>query len=493
MWKTKFYEDFLYNYPQMYDIIFLVSFLKKFGGIIMQITLTQQKDIWKRVLAIVQEKLSNDMHVYQYFFEKTSLHSVENDTMMIAVNSAMCKTFLENKEQSGYKILKDAVEKVTETNFNLSFMTEEEIKSKVPVVVKQQENKSSAFFNQCILNPKYTFDNFVPGDCNNEAIQAALLVVSNPIISYNPLFIYSKPGLGKTHLLHALGNYYHEKNPLKRVQYMSADDFIDEFVKYVRGNQETENLKDYFKSIDLLLVDDIQSLKDKKSTGDMFFTIFNQMINSGKQIVLTSDRHPNDLQGLEERLVSRFNMGLSISMKTPDTDTLMKILEKKIISNQLDVKMFDLNGLLFLATNFSKNVRELEGALNRVIFYNITMKHLKRIDLNTIKESVSPMLKTKSNSSLSEEKIIDEVAEYYNMTDTQITSKVRTSQIALARRIAMYLCRELTSTPYKKIGALFGNRDHSTVITAVLKVETELKTDPQLANVVNTLKKRLKK
>ncbi len=459
----------------------------------MVMSLTQQKNIWKRVLSYVQSKLDNDIHMYQYFFEKTTLYSIDDDTMVIVVNSPVCKTFLNNQEQRGYKLLQEAVEQVTQTNFKLTFVTEEELKSNNPPETKLNETKSSIFFKQCVLNPKYNFDTFVAGDCNKEAIQASLLMVSNPAVSFNPLFIYSKPGLGKTHLLHAIGNYFQEKNPLKKVQYLSADDFIDEFVKYVRGNQETENLKDYFKTIDLLLIDDIQALKDKKSTGEMFFTIFNQMINSGKQIVLTSDRNPNDLQGLEERLVSRFSMGLTVNMKIPDTETLMKILEKKIISNQLDYKMFDYDGLLFLATNFSKNVRELEGALNRVIFYNITMKHLKRIDLNTIKESVSQMLKTKTNTTLTEEKIIEEVAEFYNMTDTQITSKVRTSQIALARRIAMYLCRELTSTSYKKIGALFGNRDHSTVITAVVKVETELKTDAQLVNVINTLKKRLKK
>lgn len=458
----------------------------------MSVSITQQELIWKKVLSKVQDKLTSDIHTYQFFYEKTSLYSVENDTMVILVNSVMCKQYLESKEQQGYKILQSAVENVTQTNYKLSFITKDELQSQKPII-SNNETKHSSFFSQCVLNPKYTFDNFVAGDCNNEAIQASLLVVSNPNVSYNPLFIYSKPGLGKTHLLHALGNYFQEKNPLKKVQYISADDFIDEFVKYVRGNQETENLKDYFKTIDLLLVDDIQALKDKKATGEMFFTIFNQMINSGKQIVLTSDRHPSDLQGLEDRLVSRFSMGLSISMKTPDSDTLLRILEKKISSNQLDVRNFDLDGLKFLTANFSKNVRELEGALNRVIFYNVTMKHLKRIDLNTIKESVSSMLKSKVHSSLNEEKIIEVVAEYYNMTDTQITSKVRTSQIALARRIAMYLCRELTATPYKKIGSYFGNRDHSTVITAVLKVETELKTDAQLANVISDLKKRLKK
>lgn len=459
-------------------------------------TISQLNYIWKNVLAKVKEKLVNDQHYYDSFFADTTLHAIEKDVFVVLVNSAVSKTFLQQTNQQGYLTLKKAVDEVTESNYNLKFITKDEIvnyssESNISETVK--EDKKSAFFAHCSLNPKFSFDNFVSGDCNKEAIQASLLVITNPGVSYNPLFIYSQPGLGKTHLLHAIGNYYQEKNPNKKVLYISTDDFIDEFVKYVRGNQGTENLKDYFKTVDLLLIDDIQSLKDKKSTGEMFFTIFNQLVNSGKQIVMTSDRHPNDLQGLEERLVSRFNMGLSIQMHSPDTETLIKILEKKIIANQLNLNNFTHEGLLYLAQNFSKNVRELEGALNRVLFHTIDVKHLNRIDLNTIKNSVSSMLKTKRNRELTEELIISTVADYYNMTESQITSKVRTSQIALARRIAMYLCRELLNTPYQRVGALFGGRDHSTVISSVVKVETELKTDVQLMNAINDIKKVLKK
>lgn len=456
-------------------------------------SLVQQKQIWNLVLDKIKNLLQQDIHLYQTFFEDTSLYSIEGNILNIVVGSSFCKQFFQQEDQSGYQTMYRAVLEVMESDYQLNFLTKEEINSNTMDIKNKKEEKKVPFFANCILNPKYTFDNFVSGDCNKEAIQASLLIATNPGISYNPLFIYSKPGLGKTHLLHALGNYYKEKYPGKRVQYISTDNFVTEFVKYVRGNQETENLKDYFETIDLLLIDDIQTLQNKKATCDLFFTIFNQFVNSGRQIVLTSDRAPNDLQGVEERLVSRFNMGLSISMRTPDFDTMLKILEKKIISNQLSVRNFDPDGLAFLAQNFSKNVRDLEGALNRVIFYTITFKHLTRIDLETIKESVSPMLKQKKGANITEEDIIEEVASYYNMTDSQITSKVRTSQIALARRIAMYLCREMLNTPYLKIGKIFGGRDHSTVITAVVKVETELKTDTQLQNAISAIKKRLKK
>ena len=224
----------------------------------------------------------------------------------------------------------------------------------------------------------------------------------------------------------------------------------------------------------------------------MFFNVFNTLIANNKQIVLTADRTPNELNGLDERLVSRFNMGLSTNIKNPDTNTLIEILKIKIESNGLDVKNFDEEGLEFLAENFSKNVRELEGALNRLLFYTINAKHTKKIDLATIKESVRPMISSKVSSKvINEDRIIEVVGNYYHLTETQIKSKVRTSQIALARQICMYLCRTLVGTPFLKLGKYFG-RDHSTVINACEKVELLLKTDSQLQSAINTLKKQLK-
>ncbi len=455
------------------------------------LTLSQKEQIWKQILSRIKTKIGNsDPYLFQSFYEGTSIYSIENDVINILVSSLLSKSYF---SKDGYKLLLDVVQETLESNYKLNFITKDEIKN-LNVTKEKKEEKKSAFFTHCKLNENLTFDNFVLGECNQEAIQAALLITANPSVSYNPLFIYSKPGLGKTHLLHALGNRFLEKFPEKKVQYISAQDFIDEFVDFVKGKQNSdESLKDYFKKIDLLLVDDIQGLKDKKGTSEMFFTVFNQLVNNGKQIVLTADKQPSELQGLEERLVSRFNMGLSVTIHTPDTDTLLRILEKKIEGNQLNINNFDSEGLMFLATHFSKNVRELEGALNKVIFHNIVMKHLDRIELSTVKEAVASMINSSKNSVLTGEIIIEEVANYYNLTDSQIKSKIRTAQIALARRIAMYLCRELLNISYVKIGNLFGGKDHSTVISACTKVETELKTDVQLINAINDIKKRLKK
>lgn len=453
----------------------------------MVVTLSQQVQIWDNVLKLVKERIS-DRHVFDSFLADSTIYKIDGNKIIIATNSRLSCSLL-NSNSSYNNLILDSLKEVTESEFEISYISKDDIAASP---AKPVETKP-VFFSNCHLNTKYTFDNFVVGNCNKEAVQASLLITANPGVTFNPLFIYSKSGLGKTHLLHAIGNYIKEKNPYSKILYITTDAFIDEFVKYVRGDQENESLKDFFKTIDVLLVDDIQFLSDKNKTSEMFFYIFNTLVNNGKQIVLTSDRHPNELKGLEERLVSRFNMGLSINIHNPDTETLIEILKKKIEANGLNINNFDADGLVFLAENFCKNVRELEGALNRLLFHTINVKHLDRIDIDTVKESVSSMLSTKSKAkAITDERIIDVVADFYNLTETQIKSKVRTSQIALARHIAMYLCRTMLQTPFIKIGQNFGGRDHSTVITAVDKVENGLKTDTQLATAISEIQKRLK-
>ena len=453
----------------------------------MVLTLDQKNKIWNAVLSQIKTKIT-DRNVFDAFIADTKIYRIDGDVMVISTGSKLSCQFLKSNDHY-LSLIKDCLKDQTETEYKLSFISKEELKDVTKVVVP--ETKSS-FFSSCSLNPKYNFDNFVVGGCNKEAVQASLLVANNPGVSFNPLFIYSKSGLGKTHLIHALGNYIRTNSPYKKVLYITTDAFIDEYVKFSRGEQQEENLKDFLKNVDVLLVDDIQFLSEKVKTSEMFFNVFNTLISNNKQIVLTSDRHPNELKGLEDRLVSRFNMGLSVNIKNPDTPTLISILKTKIESNGLDLKSFDEDGLLFLAENFSKNVRELEGALNRLLFYTINIKHVSKIDLSTIKESVRPMISIKDKSkTITENQIIETVCDFYHLTENQIKSKVRTSQIALARQISMYLCRLLVGTPFDKIGKIF-SRDHSTVMSSCEKVELLLKTDSQLQGAINTLKKQLK-
>jgi chromosomal replication initiator protein len=241
------------------------------------------------------------------------------------------------------------------------------------------------------------------------------------------------------------------------------------------------------------MVDDIQFLADKTKTEEMFFYIFNNLINAGKQIVLTSDRHPSDLRGLETRLVSRFNSGLTMNITVPDLSTRVAILKKKIENNGLQITYFDEEVLTFFAERFANNVRELEGALNRLLFYVINIKQAKHINMDLAIESVQPLIGNQSlKSTINENRIVSTVADYYNLTSTQLTGKIRTSQIALARHIAMYLIRSMMDMPYLKIGMLFGGKDHSTVMNAVSKVEKTLKIDMTLVQAIDQLQKRLK-
>lgn len=453
----------------------------------MVLTLDQKNSIWNRVLESIRKQIP-DKHLYDSFFAETKISRIDGNKMIISTETKLSSQFI-NDNPHYLQIVRDCLKEVTETEYDLSFVFKDDLKDNPKGIPGETK---SAFFSSCTLNPKFNFDNFVVGSCNKEAVQAALLVGNSLGNSFNPLFIYAKSGLGKTHLLHALGNYIRSSNPYKKVLYITTDAFIDEYIKFSRGEQQEENLKDFLKTIDVLLVDDIQFLSEKVKTSEMFFNIFNTLISNNKQIVLTSDRHPNELKGLEDRLVSRFNMGLSVCIKNPDTATLVEILKTKIESNGLDVDHFDEDGLTYLAENFSKNVRELEGALNRLLFYTINVKHVTNIDLSTIKESVRPMMATKDKSRIvTEDKIIEVVGSYYHLTENQIKSKVRTSQIALARQICMYLCRTLIGTPYIQIGKIFG-RDHSTVMSSCEKVDLMLKTDLELQSALSALKKQLK-
>ncbi len=452
----------------------------------MSVTLSNQDKIWKNVLDRAKQVF--DRHTFDMFFASTKIASIVNDVISVYTDTELSKQVL-NSDNKTVEKLKSIVNEVTETNYQLKFILKDD---SIPDS-KQEEVQKHLFFQQCNLNPKYSLDNYVVGSSNKEAVQAALMIGATPGETFNPLFIYSKSGLGKTHLLHAIGNYIKDKKPFYKVLYITTDAFIDEFIKYCKGDQQNESLKDFMRSVDVLLVDDIQQLKTKEKTQEMFFNVFNLLVNNGKQIVLTSDCSPSELKGLEERLVSRFSMGLIVNIKNPDIDTCIEILKTKIAANNLNINNFEYDGLIYLAETFSKNIRELEGALNRVIFKTIANKYTDKIDVETIKESVEGLASVKlKENTLSEARIIEAVGDYYNLTEEQIKSKIRTSQIALARHISIYLCRDMLNTPLTQLGKIFGGRDHTTIMSSVEKVEKMLKTDPDLKLALDAIKKTLK-
>ena len=453
---------------------------------IMVQTISEIVALWSRILEKAKVKL-NDQRVFDSFLSDSYIHHIDNQTMYVAVNSGFAAEILGSKYQT---MLDESVQEATGTNFKLVFIEKAKI-------TQTNEIKPSAptFFADAALNSAYTFKTFVVGPSNREAYQASLMVARNPGQLYNPLLIFSDSGLGKTHLLHAIGNSIKESHPTARVLYVTAADFVDEYIKYAHGEKEGDSLQTFFKnSVDVFLVDDIQFLVGKRGTMEMFFVVFCALVNQGKQIVITSDQHPNKLDGLDERLKTRFIQGLTIDIKKPDVTTSEEILKMKIEANNLDVNDFDGDVLSFFANRFSSSVRELEEALNRLLFYTINIKPTKHITLQTAMEAISGLIDVQDDQTkLSESRIIAVVADYYNLTPSQLTGKIRTSQIALARHIAMYLIRTLLDVPFTKIGMLFGGKDHATVMNGVQKVENEVKTNPATQKAISDLKSKLTK
>lgn len=450
-------------------------------------SISEITQLWNKALAIIEDRLG-DQRVFDTFFSESYIESINANRIEVVVNSNLAATLM---RKNYYEIVSDAITELTESNYEITFISREEVKNNSKPV---ETVKKPIYFQDATLNKNLTFDNFVVGNFNREAYQASVLIAQNPGKKFNPLFIHSHSGLGKTHLLHAIGNCVNnEGNPNAKILYITANDFVEEYIKYVRGDKDSESLKSFFKGVDILLLDDIQFLADKVKTEEMFFYIYSKMINDGKQVVITSDRQPNELKGLEERLVTRFSQGLVMEIKEPDVQTCVEILKKKIVANGLDLNNFDDSVIYFLADKFSKNVRELEGALNRLIFYVVSIKQVDKITLDVAVEAVQSLTGSKMVvTELNEQKIINVVADYYNLTPSQLVGKIRTGQIALARHIAMYLIRSTLDVPLKKIGTVFGGKDHTTVMNAISKVENMLKTDEQLKTALEELKKRLK-
>lgn len=444
--------------------------------------LSKLSTIWNQVLQIVKDQLQ-DNKVYDTFFQNSKLYKVDGDTAYISVKTKFAKELLGERY---LPLIEKALEQATDYNYSCKISMES------GVIIQQPEelevDSTSNYVSN--LNSNYTFENFVVGPSNQEAQSAALTTALEPGRFYNPLFIYGKSGIGKTHLLHAIGNYILSKEHNKHVYYVSSAEFLDEYVNAIRASQIDE-FKESFKQNDVLLIDDIQFLSGKDKITETFFHIFNHLVTRHKQIVITSDRAPNELKKLEERLVSRFASGLSVQITAPEYETSLEILKKKIEGQTISNKMIKEDVLSYIALKYSKDIRQLEGALNRLMFYAESFKkQSKVIDLTIAQEALKGLVVTpvQQTDTLTVEKIKMTVADYYKLSTSQLSSSVRVSNISNARHIAMYLCRTLLDTPFIKIGDEFGGRDHSTVINACEKVEKLLKTDPNFKQAVEDIK-----
>lgn len=441
------------------------------------------KKIWDEILFKIQSEL--DINAYNTFFLPIIPYGIEDNKFIILAPSRFVKEVISSPKFS-LKI-NDCLKDITNTDFKIEVKekTEFENENVVPQpVITKKENKLSSN-----LNPQFMFDNFVVGPSNRECYEASLAVALEPGKFYNPLFIYGRSGIGKTHLLHAIGNYCKmNSNRTMNIYYTTANDFVDEFMRSSQ-NKDIESLRAKFRSIDMLLLDDVQFLAGKEKTGEVFFYIFNDLFNEKKQIVLTSDRNPNDLRGLEDRLVSRFASGLTVGMNAPEYETACAILRRKISAKNFDLKNIDAEVLNFIAQNYSADVRQLEGALTRLFFYATTINKSEFITLDLAMEALKNISRPKGvSTNVTCSTIKETICDYYGINNSQLIGSSRVKKLTDPRFIAIYLCRNMINMTFEEIGSEFGNRDHSTIMNACLKIEKLIKEDSAYALVVNKIK-----
>ena len=458
--------------------------------------MSREETFWNRVIELSKKTFKKE--IFDYFVLTSRLIKVDQQEAIIYLDAEVKKLFWEENMTkviltAGFEIY--AVELTISYQFNLEEEEEEEEKEFVPL---SETNRDYAVSHTPIidlppiqtgLKKKYTFDNFVSGDGNQWALAAALAVSENLATTYNPLFIYGGPGLGKTHLLNAIGNQIMENYPNARVKYIPAESFINEFLERLRLN-DMDTFKKTYRNLDLLLIDDIQSLGGKKvTTQEEFFNTFNALYGDNKQIVLTSDRSPDHLDSLEERLVTRFKWGLTQNITPPDFETRIAILRNKI--EDLDFTFPD-DTLEYLAGQFDSNVRDLEGALNDISLV-ARVKKIKDITIDVAAEAI----RARKNEALQItvipiEKIQTEVGKFYNVSVNEMKGTRRVQNIVLARQVAMYLAREMTDNSLPRIGREFGGKDHTTVMHAYEKIKGMIEIDDNLRLEIQTIKKKLK-
>lgn len=453
-------------------------------------------DVWNRTIENITNQGKIPAYEVQEFIAPSVLIEVNQTKAIIETPNIIYKQVLSNNMD-----FKSAIQTGLETVLNmdhplmLEFLMSDEIKKLV--VDKQQEPEparidyNDPLFESEPLNSERTFENFVVGDSNRECRSAALACACNLGQFFNPLFIYGNSGLGKTHLMHAIGNYVLSKDPTKKVYYTDSIKFVEKVVEAIKVGK-IDAFKEYMCSLDVLLVDDIQFLAGKEKSHEVFFTIFNDLVNNKKQICIVSDRIPQEIKGLEERLISRFSSGLSVGIDSPEFETSLAILKMKLMTSGYDIESISDEGLAFMASNFNRDVRSLEGALNRVLFYGIQFQNDGgQITAETCYSALKGQAVVSDKTGLSPARIIRGVADYYGLTKQQLTSKTRTKNVANARHIAIYLTRKMLDLPYNIIGREFGGRDHSTIISACEKVEKQMKTSETFRLAIKEIEKSI--
>ncbi len=438
------------------------------------------QEIWGKSLDLIKDRLNSQ--AFNLWFKPLKKAKISGDRFAIHVPNK----FFEDWIRDNYlELIQNALKDVSEKNYTIQFLIEE-LKKGEKTVDKAEETPTAKKIKPLEgLSPRYTFETFVVGDSNQFSHAASLAVAENPGATYNPLFLYACAGLGKTHLLNAIGHHLHMKNPTAKICYIRAESFMNELINGIRY-EKMNDFREKYRNMDLLLIDDIQFIAGKERTQEEFFHTFNTLYESHKQIVVASDKFPKNIPELDDRLRSRFEWGLIADIQPPDTETKVAILKKKADANGASISN---DVAFFLANNIHSNIRELEGLLNRLLAFASLNK--SEITIDFAKEVLKDFL-SKRDRHLNTEYIQKTVASFFNIKLADMKSKKRKKIIAFPRQIAMYLTRELTGDSYPEIGHKFGGRDHSTVIHAVSKITDLMEKDPYTKNTVDALAGSLK-
>lgn len=431
------------------------------------------------------------------WIQPLKVYDVIKDTVYIMVNMIASVEYIEKKYLLPFKV---CIAEITGIEYDVVFVSEDDKKLneiRNMSIETDSKRKNKSLFEKAGLNPKYTFDTFVVGGNNNFAHAASLAVSESPGEVYNPLFLYGGVGLGKTHLMHSIAHFILEKNSKKQVLYVTSEAFTNELIEALKKGKtagdesEISKFRNKYRNNDVLLIDDIQFIIGKESTQEEFFHTFNHLHTSGKQIIISSDKPPKDIETLEARLRTRFEWGLIADISSPAYETRMAILQKKIEIDHLEKYKIPHDVLDYIAVNVKTNIRELEGSLNKLIALYKLNHNEGAIDIALAAEALKDIISSENNRKVTPELILDIVSEHFNVTVTDLRSNKRNSEIAFPRQIAMYLIRTMTESSLKAVGVVLGGKDHSTVKYAIEKIENEAKSSESFSNTLSILRKKI--
>ena len=446
---------------------------------------------WNDILEHVRKEHELSDVSFETWLLPLKVYSTENYTVKIIVPMGeQMITYLNSKFKAPIFV---AIAEFTGEKYEVEFITEKDAQEEKAVSEKKEQpsggskNAENIDYEKSNINVKYTFDTFVVGSNNKFAHAASLAVAETPGKVYNPLFLHGGVGLGKTHLMHAIANYILKENPSMKVLYVTSEYFTNELIETLRIGDPSgmTRFREKYRNIDVLLIDDVQFIIGKESTQEEFFHTFNALHNANKQIIISSDRPPKDIETLEERLRTRFECGLIADVSSPDFETRMAILRKK---EELEGYRIDDNIITYIATNIKSNIRELEGAFNRLIALSTLEK--RPIDMLLAEEAIKDIISPGESRKVTPDLIIEVVAEHFHITPEDIKGNKRTANIVYPRQIAMFLCKE-TGTTLKKIGEIMGGRDHTTVMHGTEKIEHELQSNDSTVRLIGTIRKKL--